>query len=821
MCEIVGLREVCEMTRRLFVCHATADIEATSELVDALENALSFSAGSVWTSSLPGYSAELNDMPALGAALAGSDVVLALVTQTSVHDAQFHFQLGAAWALGAHTVLFLLDPTADEALPSALNQASIMRGHEPSQWSELIGDLSVRLGLVPRPGASNPPVLTPSSPPPAPKSAPPPPAATHASPAAALPGAATPTTSPAHASASLAQAAPSASTAHAGAAPAGAAPASAAIPHASTSSPTHAAASSTHADAAIPSASSPSADTRASTGHTQADAAAHADEATPSAPVAATQSASTVTAHAAAAATAAQLSESAASASHVQVDTPSAAAAHTDIAAPASPAQAGEATTAAAPAHSSAPTATARSGANTPTGSATHADTAAAGGAAAIAGATATNAAPARIGATTPAHAADSSQATARRADETPLPAAVAKIANASARTPGATTALHTASAQIAASKAQQPAAAAASKAISVPPLPGARPASVPPLPPRSAGVPPLPAAVPSSLIVPPPPTSPDQEASEPTTTPKAPIIILNPLPEAEPEPAQTTASQPTKPQPRAAAAYPSVTPQQSYLDELRSISDPTERTPPRYSYVDELETLDPEEEYSAAASGYEALPSDDEEEPETREQRRLPARAGDSPEAQAEAEQASDSDVFARLPTCEMALEAGRAVSDCLFNRDEISNFTVELDAPLGGLIESLGASWTELSAEQDLDTWVAVTDHLLQTLPDEVRKLEEWYRVGFELATLHNLAGQLVLDGSDAAAEQHWRGALERFLMRAERAEIGYENLGRVLGLLENLVGPSHERDLSNIPRSLEELRRYAAGADIHTAA
>ena len=55
----------------------------------------------------------------------------------------------------------------------------------------------------------------------------------------------------------------------------------------------------------------------------------------------------------------------------------------------------------------------------------------------------------------------------------------------------------------------------------------------------------------------------------------------------------------------------------------------------------------------------------------------------------------------------------------------------------------------------------------------------------------------------------------------MRAERAEIGYENLGRVLGLLENLVGPSHERDLSNIPRSLEELRRYAAGADIHTAA
>ncbi|HTU59737.1 MAG TPA: hypothetical protein VMF89_14900, partial [Polyangiales bacterium] len=165
------------MTRRLFVCHATADIEATSELVDALENALSFSTGSLWTSGLPGYSAEPNDMPALGAALAGSDVVLALVTQTSAEDAQFHFQLGAAWALGAHTVLFLLEPVADDVLPNALNQATVMRGHEPSQWSALIGDLSVRLGLVPRPGASYAPAISPSQPPPPPKSAPPPPAA--------------------------------------------------------------------------------------------------------------------------------------------------------------------------------------------------------------------------------------------------------------------------------------------------------------------------------------------------------------------------------------------------------------------------------------------------------------------------------------------------------------------------------------------------------------------------------------------------------------------------------------------------------------------
>jgi hypothetical protein len=37
----------------------------------------------------------------------------------------------------------------------------------------------------------------------------------------------------------------------------------------------------------------------------------------------------------------------------------------------------------------------------------------------------------------------------------------------------------------------------------------------------------------------------------------------------------------------------------------------------------------------------------------------------------------------------------------------------------------------------------------------------------------------------------------------------------------LLENLVAPRSERDLSNIGRSLDELRRQAVGAEQHTAA
>jgi hypothetical protein len=182
------------------------------------------------------------------------------------------------------------------------------------------------------------------------------------------------------------------------------------------------------------------------------------------------------------------------------------------------------------------------------------------------------------------------------------------------------------------------------------------------------------------------------------------------------------------------------------------------------------------------------------------------------------------DSEVRPHLPSYRMALEAGRALSDCVFNRGEGFDFTKELEEPFGRFVDAMGGSWSELRKLQDFDVWLGVTENLLQNLPDDGRRIGAWYEVGYELAILHNLAGQGLFDTEErrAEAERLWRKALERFLIRAENASIPYEDLARVLALLENLVATRDERDLSNIGRSLDELRRQAAGADRqHTAA
>src|SRR5205085_1724214 len=98
-------------------------------------------------------------------------------------------------------------------------------------------------------------------------------------------------------------------------------------------------------------------------------------------------------------------------------------------------------------------------------------------------------------------------------------------------------------------------------------------------------------------------------------------------------------------------------------------------------------------------------------------------------------------SDIRPHLPSYRMALEAGRALSDCVFNREEALDFKKELDEPFGRFVDAMGGSWAELSKLQDFDVWLGVAENLLHNLPSEGHQIAAWYEVGYELAILHNL--------------------------------------------------------------------------------
>lgn len=170
-----------------------------------------------------------------------------------------------------------------------------------------------------------------------------------------------------------------------------------------------------------------------------------------------------------------------------------------------------------------------------------------------------------------------------------------------------------------------------------------------------------------------------------------------------------------------------------------------------------------------------------------------------------------------------ELAFEAGRAMSDCVWNRGEALDFAQELSPKFGRFIDALGGSWQDLQKLADFEVWIGSTENLLQGLPADRGDIAEWYELGYQLTTLHDIAGEAEPSAPEDLTEREavWREALEALLARAEAAHIRYEDIARVLAQLENLGGPAAARDFTNIARSLEELRKHAASADRLTSA
>ena len=168
-------------------------------------------------------------------------------------------------------------------------------------------------------------------------------------------------------------------------------------------------------------------------------------------------------------------------------------------------------------------------------------------------------------------------------------------------------------------------------------------------------------------------------------------------------------------------------------------------------------------------------------------------------------------------LPSCGASLHAGRAVSDCVFHRSAGGRFADELDRPFGGFLAALGTDWNALRGLDDLDVWVEAAENVLAKLGPGEHHVRSFYEVGFQLATLINLANRALEDsGSDVAIAEGWLPAWSALRDAALQASVAAEAVDRLEPMLANLFGPRAERDFANLGRVQECIGEFAGQAD-----
>jgi hypothetical protein len=172
---------------------------------------------------------------------------------------------------------------------------------------------------------------------------------------------------------------------------------------------------------------------------------------------------------------------------------------------------------------------------------------------------------------------------------------------------------------------------------------------------------------------------------------------------------------------------------------------------------------------------------------------------------------------------SCQLSLEAGRAISTCSFHPDALEAFATDLERSFGCFVDAVGGNWLELKRLGDTELWLGATDNLLDTLGPKKKYIADWYEVGFQFAALQSIAEQGIPEDPEqrAAYQEAWQRSMDAFQKSAEKAAVPPREVRRQRALLENLIGPASRRDYANAELSLHELRALAEAADRQGAA
>ncbi|MDH5671925.1 MAG: hypothetical protein OEZ06_07220 [Myxococcales bacterium] len=167
--------------------------------------------------------------------------------------------------------------------------------------------------------------------------------------------------------------------------------------------------------------------------------------------------------------------------------------------------------------------------------------------------------------------------------------------------------------------------------------------------------------------------------------------------------------------------------------------------------------------------------------------------------------------------PSCSESLRAGRAVSDCVYSREDGDPPPVaELEDPFGSFLNGIGGNWVALREVGDLDVWMEAADNLLDALDADAPRVRGWYEAGFQLSTLLNLAADGYEEGADEELTEFWDGAWEALLEAGLSVQLPADAISEVGALLRNLIGPEAERNPENATRIGTRMHELAAQAD-----
>ena len=143
---------------------------------------------------------------------------------------------------------------------------------------------------------------------------------------------------------------------------------------------------------------------------------------------------------------------------------------------------------------------------------------------------------------------------------------------------------------------------------------------------------------------------------------------------------------------------------------------------------------------------------------------------------------------------------------------------FAAELDLPFGTFLTALGSDWNTLRKLEDIDVWLETAENVLASLAPDVQHVGAFYEMGYQVATLINLAhlvGERVEPANPELAEL-WRDSYASLREAAAGLPAATAAIEELQPLLENLYGPEPPRDTTNLGRVQERVRDLATMAD-----